>query len=281
MKRVFCKMHGAGNDYIYFDCFEEPLEDPASVSVKLSDRHRSVGGDGVVLILPCEGADARMRMFNADGSEGKMCGNAIRCVGKFLHDVKGIKKEQYTIATNSGVKTLTLTKTGENGEALSFRVDMGKPVFLPEKIPALFSGERVVGHPFIVDGETYRVTCLSMGNPHCVVFCPDPDALPLDRIGPKFENHPAFPERVNTEFVGVTRTNELKMRVWERGSGETFACGTGACAAAVASVLNGFCEENAEILIRLRGGDLTVRYTGETVFMTGPAAIAFWGEAEI
>ncbi len=281
MKRSFWKMHGAGNDYIYFDCLETPLEDPSSVSVKLSDRHRSVGGDGIVLILPGDRADARMRMFNADGSEGKMCGNAIRCVGKFLRDVKGIRKDSYTIETGAGIKTLVLTETDASGEALSFRVDMGAPEFAPEKIPALFAGERVVAHPLTVGEETYRVTCLSMGNPHCVVFCEDPDRIPLETLGPRFENHPAFPGRVNTEFVSVTGKNELKMRVWERGSGETLACGTGACAAAVAAVLNGCCGENEDILVRLRGGDLTVRYTGTAVFMTGPAAFAFTGEAEL
>ncbi len=272
-------MHGIGNDYIYFDCFEEDLPDPERLAVKLSDRRFSVGGDGIVLILPSEVADARMRMFNADGSEGKMCGNAIRCVGKFLYEIKNIRKEALTVETLSGVKKLKLSVVGGVCEAVT--ADMGMPEFVPEKIPALFAGEKIVSRPLIVGGETYRVTVLSMGNPHCVVFGGDPEGVALEKIGPLFERHPAFPERVNTEFVQVVEKNILKMRVWERGSGETWACGTGACAAAVAGVLNGFCETGADIAVRLKGGELSVRYTEGGVLMTGPAAFAFRGEIEL
>lgn len=280
MKLQFVKMHGIGNDYLFFDCFERPLRAPSDIAVKLSDRHRSVGGDGIVLVLPSKKADAKMRMFNADGSEGKMCGNAIRCVAKFLYDFKGVRKDVITVETGAGIKRIEPLKAKPLGRADVFRVDMGKPSFLPDRIPALFEGRRVLSHPLIVGGETYRVTCLSMGNPHCVVFCEDPSAVCLERVGPLFEHHPAFPERVNTEFVSIASENELTMRVWERGSGETLACGTGACAAAVAAILNGFCEAGA-VTVRLKGGDLTVTYTGGHVFMTGPAEISFTGVAEV
>ncbi len=278
-KRKFYKMHGAGNDYIYFDCFDAPIYDPAAAAKKLSDRHFSVGGDGVVLIQPSSVADAKMRMFNADGSEGKMCGNAIRCVGKFLYEVRGLKKHIIAVETLSGVKTLRLTVKG--GEVNAVTVDMGRAELDPAKIPALFEGDRAVDVPLTVGGKEYRVTCVSMGNPHCVVFGGNPDLLDLEKIGAQFETHAAFPDRVNTEFIQVLEKNALKMRVWERGSGETLACGTGACAAAVAAVLNGYCEKDAEISVHLRGGTLTVRYTGETVFMTGPAEFAFTGEVEL
>ncbi len=278
MNRTFYKMHGIGNDYIYFDCFDRPFPRPKLAAAKLSDRHFSVGGDGIVLILPSRKADAKMRMFNADGSEGKMCGNAIRCVGKFLYEVKGIRKRKLTVETRAGVKTLRLKVKGKR--VVSVTVDMGAPVLFPDLIPALFEGDRVVSHPLIVGDELYAVTCVSMGNPHCVVFVGADGPDPCE-VGPLFENHPAFPDRVNAEFVQVLAKNELKMRVWERGSGETWACGTGACAAAVAAVLNGYCAEGEEIVVHLRGGDLSVRYTGETVFMTGPAELAFTGTVKI
>ncbi len=271
-------MHGIGNDYIYFDCFEEDLANPNAVSEKLSDRHFSIGGDGIVLILPSAIADGRMRMFNADGSEGKMCGNAIRCVGKFLYEKRGIKKDVLTVETLSGIKTLRLTV--EKGEVQSVTVDMGKAELTPSKIPANFAGERAIAAPLTVGGKEYAVTCVSMGNPHCVVF-EDPYAVELEKIGPLFENHEVFPERVNTEFILPIGKNELQMRVWERGSGETWACGTGACAAAVASVLNGYCEKNADITVHLRGGDLVIKYTDEAVFMTGSATFAFTGEVDV
>ncbi len=272
-------MHGIGNDYIYFDCFSAPPINPRAVSKRLSDRHFSVGGDGVVLILPSEKADAAMRMFNADGSEGKMCGNAIRCVGKYLYEVRGVHKRTLSVETRSGIKMLRLNVRG--GKVASVTVDMGAPIFRPEQIPALFEGERIVGHPLLVGEECYHVTCLSMGNPHCVVFGGDPDLIRIEKIGPAFEHHPAFPERVNTEFIQVLGKNELKMRVWERGSGETLACGTGACAAAVAAVLNGYAAEDEEVAVHLAGGVLKIVYTGGTVLMTGPAAIAYRGIVEL
>ncbi len=280
MQRTFYKLHGIGNDYIYFDCFDEPLKNPKKLAQKLSDRHCSIGGDGIILVERSEKADGRMRMFNADGSEGKMCGNGIRCVGKLLYDIKGIHKNILTVETRSGVKTLKVVKK-RGGKAAEFTVDMGKAILKPEKIPALFSGESVVAHPLIVGGKTYFVTCVSMGNPHCVVFGEDPDGLDLEKSGPMFEHHPAFPERVNTEFVQVLGKNELKMRVWERGSGETWACGTGACAVAVAAALNGYAEKDADILVHLKGGDLVIRYTDKAVSMTGPAELAFVGTVEI
>ena len=279
MQKKFWKMHGIGNDYIYFDCFDWQPDDPAALAVKLSDRHFSVGGDGVVLIMRSAVADARMRMFNADGSEGKMCGNAIRCIGKFLCEIKGMQKPVLKVETLSGIKTLSVN--AENGVVRSVRVDMGAAELRPSRIPARFEGERAVNVPLVADGKEYRVTCVSMGNPHCVTFVDDPYSVDLEKTGPAFEHHAAFPERVNTEFVRVDGRNELTMRVWERGSGETWACGTGACAVATAGVLNGFCDAGAEITVHLRGGDLSVSYTPEAVYMTGPAAFAFTGEVEI
>ena len=279
MQKKFWKMHGIGNDYIYFDCFDWQPDDPAALAVKLSDRHFSVGGDGVVLIMRSAVADARMRMFNADGSEGKMCGNAIRCIGKFLYEVKGMQKPVLKVETLSGIKTLSVN--AENGVVRSVRVDMGAAELRPSRIPARFEGERAVNVPLVADGKEYRVTCVSMGNPHCVTFVDDPYSVDLEKTGPAFEHHAAFPERVNTEFVRMDGRNELTMRVWERGSGETWACGTGACAVATAGVLNGFCDAGAEITVHLRGGDLSVSYTPEAVYMTGPAAFAFTGEVEI
>ena len=279
MQKKFWKMHGIGNDYIYFDCFDWQPDDPAALAVKLSDRHFSVGGDGVVLIMRSAVADARMRMFNADGSEGKMCGNAIRCIGKFLYEIKGMQKPVLKVETLSGIKTLSVN--AENGVVRSVRVDMGAAELRPSRIPARFEGERAVNVPLVADGKEYRVTCVSMGNPHCVTFVDDPYSVDLEKTGPAFEHHAAFPERVNTEFVRVDGRNELTMRVWELGSGETWACGTGACAVATAGVLNGFCDAGAEITVHLRGGDLSVSYTPEAVYMTGSAAFAFTGEVEI
>lgn len=274
----FTKMHGCGNDYIYFNCFETPVEDPEKLAVRISDRHFGVGGDGIVLICPSDKADAKMRMFNIDGSEGKMCGNAIRCVGKYLYD-NGIKRcNPLKIDTLSGIKTLNLN-IGADGKVDSVRVDMGKAILKPEEIPVKLDGETVVARPVTIDGKEYKITCVSMGNPHCVVFTDtDVSELPLEEIGPKFEFDPLFPERVNTEFINVIDKNTLKMRVWERGSGETLACGTGACASAVAACLNGFCEKDTDITVRLVGGDLVIRYTDEAVTMTGPATVAFTGE---
>ena len=278
-RHPFAKMEGCGNDYIYFDCMRLDIENPEGLSVRLSDRHQGIGGDGVVLILPSAVADARMRMFNLDGSEGKMCGNAIRCVGKYLYDHDIVRKLEMTIETLSGIKTLRLHKI--NGEVRQATVDMGPPELRPPLIPVKLGGDRVVGRPVSVAGGEYAITCVSMGNPHCVVFGGNPDALELETLGPRFEHDPLFPERVNTEFIQVIGRNTLKMRVWERGSGETWACGTGACAAAVAAVENGFCDKDTDITVKLRGGDLVIRVADGTVYLTGGARTVFEGVVEI
>ncbi len=276
MKLRFTKMHGCGNDYVYVNCFEEEVKDPVSLSIAISDRHFGVGGDGLVLICPSDRADAKMRMFNADGSEGKMCGNAIRCVGKYLYDHGIVRKTTVTIETLSGIKTLALFL--KDGKVDSAQVNMGPAILIPSEIPVNLPGEQAVAVPVKIAGEEHTITCVSMGNPHCIVFGGDPYELDLPKIGPLFENDPLFPERVNTEFIEVLDDHTLNMRVWERGSGETWACGTGACAAAVAAVLNGFCKKGKDISVRLRGGELTIRYTDEAVFMTGKATEVFHGE---
>lgn len=281
MKLSFTKMHGCGNNYIYFNCFNQTVPNPGELSVRLSEPHFGIGGDGIILISPSDKADAQMRIFNADGSEGKMCGNGIRCVGKYLYD-NGMTdgRTTVTVDTLSGVKTLELTV--EDGKMLSARVDMGAAILNPQDIPVDMEGDTVIGAPLVVDEKVYHITCVSMGNPHCVIFLDeDIDGLDLERIGPKFERHALFPERVNTEFVNVLPDGSLKMRVWERGSGETWACGTGACAVGVAAVLTGYAEKGEDITVHLRGGDLTVRYTDQTVFMTGAATTVFKGEIEI
>ncbi|MDR2909191.1 MAG: diaminopimelate epimerase [Oscillospiraceae bacterium] len=278
-KYPFTKMEGAGNDYIYFNCFDTNIPDPEKFARILSHRRFGIGGDGVVLICPSKTADAGMRMFNQDGSEGLMCGNAIRCVGKYLYDNGIVRRETVTVSTPSGIKALTLFP--KNGEIERVTVDMGSPELTPTKIPVKLGGDSVAGRTVPIAGGLWKITCVSMGNPHCVVFCEDPDGLDLEMLGPLFEHDPLFPERVNTEFVRVISENSLQMRVWERGSGETWACGTGACAAAVAAVENGLCKKGAEITIHLRGGELTVRYTDNGVFMTGPARRVFDGVVEI
>lgn len=275
----FTKMHGCGNDYIYIDCLEREIDDPGELAVVLSDRHFGIGGDGLVLICRSDTADARMRMFNADGSEGRMCGNAIRCVAKYLYDNGICRKNVMEIETLSGIKTLQLS--AEGGGVTSVKVDMGKAELEPSKIPVTLQGDRIINRPLTVGGRTYGITCVSMGNPHAVVFCDDPDSLELEELGPLFEYSEIFPERVNTEFVQVIDRNTIKMRVWERGSGETLACGTGACAAAVASVLNGYCDKGRDIRVLLRGGELTVNYTDESVFMTGGCVKVFEGVIEV
>lgn len=283
MTRKFYKMHGCGNDYVYFDCLDEPFADPEKAAVRLSDRHFGIGGDGIVLICPSEIADAKMRMFNADGSEGKMCGNAIRCIGKYLYDFFRTNKTVLKIETLSGVKTLRLNV--ENGKTQSVEVGMGAPILEAKQIPVALEGDgeggKIVARETEIAGGRYAITCVSMGNPHCVVFTENPYALELEKIGPLFENAPIFPDRVNTEFVRVVGKNELDMRVWERGSGETWACGTGACAAAVAAVLNGFAGKGEEVSVRLRGGTLKIRWDEGGVYMTGGATLVFSGEVEL
>lgn len=280
MLAKFYKLHGIGNDYIYFDCIKQKLDvDFGELSVRLSDRHFSIGGDGIILLCPSSVADCRMRMFNADGSEGKMCGNGVRCVGKLAHDLGYVKGDVCRVETLSGIKTLRFT-FDEEGKVASAKVDMGAAILRGRDIPSLLDGESVVARPVEIGGEEVKVTLVSMGNPHCVVFR-DPETVDIEKIGPLYENSPLFPERINTEFVKVIKRNELSMRVWERGSGETYACGTGACAVAVAAVLNGFADKNVPICVHLKGGDLTITYTDETVYMEGSATLAFTGEVAI
>lgn len=275
----FVKMQGAGNDYIYIDCLEKEYDNKEEIARILSDRHFGVGGDGVVFICKSDVADATMRMFNLDGSEGKMCGNAIRCVAKYLYDNKKVSKKIVTIETLSGIKTLSLNV--ENDKVSSVKVDMGKAIVSPSEIPVAINQDIVISYPVNIAGTNYNITCVSMGNPHAVIFGEDPDNINLEKIGPLFEKNELFPESINTEFVEVIDRNTLKMRVWERGSGETLACGTGACATVVASVLNGYCDRNTDVKVILRGGELTIRYTDETVFMTGPCVTVFTGVVEI
>jgi carbamoyl-phosphate synthase large subunit len=278
-KLEFTKMQSCGNDYIYLNCFDLEINSPESLSVLLSDRHFGIGGDGVILILRSEVADAKMRMFNLDGSEGTMCGNAIRCVAKYLFDNDIVRKSHMNIETLSGIKKLSLST--QNGLVYSVMVDMGRAILAPEKIPTRLEGENVIARQVNIGGQNYAITCVSMGNPHAVVFCEDVDSLAVSDIGPLFEKNVMFPDRVNTEFVEIMGKNHLKMRVWERGSGETLACGTGACASAVAAVLNGHCEKGADIKIQLPGGTLVINYTDEAVFMTGDCKKVFEGTVKI
>ena len=276
----FTKMQGIGNDYIYVNCFKENVPDPESVSIKVSDRHFGIGGDGLVLIMPSDKADFRMRMFNADGSEGMMCGNASRCIGKYVYDKGLTDKTDITLETKSGIKKLHLNP--ENGKVKTVEVDMGEAILKPRDIPMNADGDSFVNKPVAVDGKEQNITAVSMGNPHAVIFTVSIDKLDLEKIGPSYENHPLFPERVNTEFCEVIDSRTLKMRVWERGSGETWACGTGACATAVAAVLNGFCKRDEEITLKLRGGDLKITYRSDNhVIMCGEAETVFEGEIDL
>ena len=278
----FTKMHGIGNDYIYINAFEQEIADPNALSEKLSDRRFSIGGDGVILICPSDVADAKMRMFNADGSEGMMCGNGVRCVGKYVYDnlLEDKSRDTITIETLSGIKTLKITAV--DGKAELLEVDMGKAILNAADIPVVYDDcDTVIAKPLVVDNKEHIVTCVSMGNPHCVTFVDDVDSLELEKIGPSFENHEAFPQRINTEFVKVIDEKTLQMRVWERGSGETWACGTGACATVVAACENGYCKKGEDITVHLRGGDLIINYTDERVLMTGPATKVFDGEIEV
>lgn len=279
MKINFTKMHGIGNDYVYVDGFKETIPNPNAFSEFISDRHFGIGADGLVMILPSEKADFRMRMFNADGSEGKMCGNATRCIGKFVYEAGYTTKTNITLETLSGIKYLKLNV--ENEKVVSVEVNMGEAILVPKDIPVLSDLERFINQPLTIDDTTYHVTCVSMGNPHAVTYCDNVDDLALETIGPKFEFNPLFPERINTEFVQIIDSTTVKMRVWERGSGETWACGTGACAVAVSSVLNGYCKQGEEITVKLRGGDLKITYNEDgTVLMKGPATKVFDGTIE-
>ena len=276
---TFTKMQGIGNDYVYFNCFEQEISSPESLSVLLSDRHFGIGSDGIILICPSTKADAKMRMFNLDGSEGKMCGNGIRCVGKYLYDHHIVDKTDLTIETLAGIRQLHLYV--HHGEVASVTVNMGKAELRPDLIPVRLKEEEIIQQKVMIGEKEYPITCVSMGNPHAVVFWDHLDSLPLEEIGPQFESSDLFPESVNTEFVSIIDRTTIKMRVWERGSGETDACGTGACAAAVASVLAGFCKKDADITVKLKGGDLMIRYTDEAVYMTGKAETVFEGTIAI
>ncbi|NLP14072.1 MAG: diaminopimelate epimerase [Clostridium sp.] len=275
----FTKMHGLGNDYIYVNCFNETVEEPSKVAKFVSDRHFGIGSDGLVLIMPSDKADFRMRMFNSDGSEAEMCGNAIRCVGKYVYDNGMIKKDVVSIETLAGIKILELTIKNNSVELV--RVDMGEPILEPVNIPVLSGKELFKSEPVTINGMEFKVTCVSMGNPHAVSYVESVDDFPLEQIGSKMETHELFPKRINAEFVEVVDRTTLKMRVWERGAGETLACGTGACAVLVASVLNGISERKATV--KLLGGDLIVEWdeNNNHVYKTGPAVKVFEGEIEI
>ena len=273
----FTKMQGIGNDYVYVNCLQETIENPSELAKKISDRHYGVGSDGLIMINPSDKADFEMEMYNADGSRGEMCGNGIRCVAKYVYDYGLTDKTSISVETLAGIKYLDLTV--EDGKVVLVKVDMGKPMLRPEEVPVVSEKEEVIDEPITVDGQEYRLTCVSMGNPHAVVFIDqDVKEFPLETVGVKFENHEWFPKRVNTEFVNVLDRHTAQMRVWERGSGETLACGTGACAVAVACALNGLTED--EVTVKLLGGDLQIKWDREknTVYMTGPAEVVFDGE---
>jgi len=272
----FTKMHGAGNDYIYVNAMQERISDPSALAVKLSDRHFGVGSDGLVLIMPSVTADFRMRMYNSDGSEAEMCGNASRCVGKYVYEKGLTTKTSLTLETKAGIKMLNLKI--EDGLVSSVCVDMGGPILQPSLIPVVFSGGEAIRVPLLIDQVNYEVNCISMGNPHAVLFTSDIDALDLPELGPKFELNQIFPKRTNTEFVEILSLEHARMRVWERGAGETLACGTGACAVLVAGVLTG--RLNRKAVIDLRGGSLQIEWNPENnhVYMTGEAVMVFEGE---
>ncbi len=275
----FTKMQGCGNDYVYVDCTKELIDNIPETAIKVSDRHFGIGSDGLILIRPSQIADFYMDMYNNDGSSGKMCGNGIRCVAKYVYDYGLTDKKQLKIETLSGIKVLDLTV--EDGKVTWVTVDMGTPITQAALIPVISEKEMLIKEPIAVGNQSYEITCVSMGNPHAVVFVEDTDSLLLEVIGPKFEHHEIFPERVNTEFIQVIDRKHIKMRVWERGSGETLACGTGACASVVACILNGYTDH--EVTVSLLGGDLKIRYDEKqnTVFMTGPAVKVFDGEIDL
>ena len=275
----FTKMHGIGNDYVYVNCFKEEVPDPSQTAIKVSDRHFGIGSDGLILIKPSDVADGKMEMYNADGSQGAMCGNGIRCVAKYMYDYGLTDKTSISVETKSGIKYLDLTV--ENGKVSTVKVNMGAPILRAADIPVLCDTEQMVDQPVTVDGKEWKMTCVSMGNPHAITYIEDVKNLDIEKIGPKFENHPIFPDRVNTEFVKVIDRKTVEMRVWERGSGETLACGTGACATAVACILNGLTED--EVTVKLLGGDLTIFWDRKEnlVYMTGSATTVFDGEIEL
>ena len=275
----FTKMQGLGNDYVYVNCFKETIENPPEMAKKVSNRNFGIGSDGLIMINPSDVADFEMEMYNADGSRSEMCGNGIRCVGKYVYDYGLTEKEHISVETLAGIKHLDLTV--EDGKVKLVKVDMGSPELVPENIPIVADGNRVIDEPINVNGTEYRMTGVSMGNPHAVVYVEDVKGLDIETIGPAFENHERFPNRVNTEFVKVLDRNTVEMRVWERGSGETMACGTGACAVAVACILNGFTED--KVTVKLLGGDLQIEWDKEAdkIYMTGPAEVSFDGEINL
>jgi len=272
----FTKMQGLGNDYIYVNGFAEQIADPPETARMVSDRHFGAGSDGLVLICPSDQADFRMRMYNADGSEAEMCGNAARCIGKYVYERGLTNRTELTLETGSGIRPLSLTV--RDGKVVSVRVDMGIPALQPEKIPVRIAGDRVIAAPIEAEGETFAMTCVSMGNPHAVIFVPDAERFDVARFGTALENHPVFPARANIEVATVRNRGEIRMRVWERGSGETMACGTGACATLVAAVLNGLCDREA--VLALNGGKLKILWdeTTDHVYQEGPASFVFDGE---
>jgi len=275
----FTKMQGIGNDYVYVNCLQETVPDPGQTAIKVSNRHYGIGSDGLILIKPSKVADFEMDMYNADGSQSAMCGNGIRCVAKYVYDYGLTDKLNISVDTKSGIKYLNLTV--ENGKVVLITVDMGEPELKSGNIPIISGKDKVIMEPIEIDGVTYRMTGVSMGNPHAVVFIENVKELDIEKIGPQFEHHSCFPERINTEFVKVLDEHTVEMRVWERGSGETLACGTGACAVAVASVINGFVKD--EVIVKLLGGDLKIYWNREEnkVYMTGPAAVVFEGEISL
>ena len=285
----FTKMHGCGNDYVYVDCTKEVIPNISETAIRVSDRHFGIGSDGLILIKASDVADFEMDMYNADGSRGKMCGNGIRCVAKYVYDHGLTDKTTITVNTLSGIKTLKLTV--EDGKVSKVRVDMGEPELIPAQVPVKASvlgladdrREAIVAERLEIKGRSYDITCVSMGNPHCITFIgEDVRDFPLEEVGPVFEKHELFPERVNTEFINVIDKDHLRMRVWERGSGETISCGTGTCASVVAAVLNGFCKRGEEVEVQIRGGKLYDTYlaNGE-VQMKGPATTVFDGEIDV
>ena len=275
----FTKMQGLGNDYVYVNCFKETIENPPEMAKKVSNRNFGIGSDGLIMINPSDVADFEMEMYNADGSRSEMCGNGIRCVGKYVYDYGLTEKEHISVETLAGIKYLDLTV--EDGKVKLVKVDMGNPELVPANIPIVADGDRVIDEPINVNGTEYRMTGVSMGNPHAVVYVEDVKGLDIEKIGPAFENHERFPNRVNTEFVKVLDQNTVEMRVWERGSGETMDCGTGACAVAVACILNGLTED--KVTVKLLGGDLQIEWDKEAdkVYMTGPAEVSFDGEINL
>lgn len=277
----FTKMQGIGNDYVYVDCFQETVNNPSAVAKFVSDRHFGIGSDGLILVKPSDVADCEMDMYNLDGSQGAMCGNGIRCVAKFAYDKGIVHKKNISVATKSGIKYLELTV--KNNTVSSVKVNMGSPILNAKTIPVVSEKEQVINEPLTVNGETYHITAVSMGNPHAIVYMDDVKNLNIAEIGPMFENHINFPDRINTEFVKVIDRHTLQMRVWERGSGETLACGTGACAVAVASTLNGLVDEDVPVTVKLLGGDLEILWNRQEnlVYMTGPATTVFEGEIDL